>query len=212
MSRREKHPIPGGFVAVPWQLLNSQAYKDLKHSAAKVLPFFLGKPHLSLGDPQAYLVEFTLSWREANKYAGISKSTFSDAIKDIVAKGFIDPVDKGGLRGGDIKAYNIFSLSRRWTNYGKKEFEAINWKTFKPRNNSKPSPKTGGIGSKTEPKRTNQGGGSPISDHLTPCFDCTDDRPNPKNGHYSISSQYGAANKREGVHLSIETEVGAATC
>jgi hypothetical protein len=44
-------------------------------------------------------------------------------------KGFIDPVDKGGLRGWGLSC-NVFRMSDRWKDYGKKDFIKVEWRQF----------------------------------------------------------------------------------
>lgn len=119
------------FVPLIWDILNSKAYKDLPASVAKALPYFLGKIKISFNDPQRYSTEFNFSYPEAHK-KGFAKGTFSGVLKDLIAKGFIDPVDKGGLKGYH-KGYNVFTLSERWKNYGALEFKSIDWRCFQPR-------------------------------------------------------------------------------
>lgn len=128
------------FVALTWEMLNSKAYKDLNYSSAKALPYFLGKYKGAYRDPQRYLLEFPFSYSEAKRY-GFSNSTFSKVIQELVRKGFIDPVDRGGLRG-DSKSYNLFKLSRRWEKYGTEGFEHTEWKCFFPRLKSKATPES----------------------------------------------------------------------
>src|SRR5208283_3666439 len=123
-----KHPP---FVAITWDMLNSKAYEEVTYSAAKALPYFLGKCKRHFYDPQRYRLEFSFSYSEGKRY-GFSPSTFSKVIQELVRKGFIDPVDKGGLRS-DGKSYNLFRLSQRWQKYGKNDFEHIDWKCFEPR-------------------------------------------------------------------------------
>jgi len=119
------------FVPMPWHTLNSKAYVDISPSAAKALPYFLGKYKGPYNDHQRYLLEFSFSYSEGKRY-GFSPSTFSKVIQELVRKGFIDPVDKGGLRS-DGKSYNLFRLSQRWQKYGKDDFEHTDWKCFEPR-------------------------------------------------------------------------------
>lgn len=119
------------FVALTWEMLNSKAYKELNYASAKALPYFLGKFKGGYHDPQRYLSGFSFSYAEANKYM-FSSATFSKIIQELVAKGFIDPVDKGGLRS-DGKSYNLFRLSRRWEKYGAEGFETKNWRCFIPK-------------------------------------------------------------------------------
>lgn len=140
MSRSKKKNKLPPFVALPWVILNSRAYKELNFSATKALPYFLGKVREGYRDPQRYLVEFSFSYSEAKRY-GFASSTFSKVIQELVGKGFIDPVDKGGLRS-DGKSYNLFKLSERWERYGTKEFIHKDWKSFQPRVRTKATPKS----------------------------------------------------------------------
>jgi len=119
------------FVALTWAMLNSKAFKDLNYASAKALPYFIGKIKGSYNDPQRYLTAFPFSYSEACQY-GFSSATFSKVIQGLIAKGFIDPVDKGGLRS-EGKTYNLFKLSRRWLDYGNADFKPLNWKCFLPR-------------------------------------------------------------------------------
>ena len=116
------------FVAFQWVLLNSKVYWDLKPSAAKALPYFLGKPKRPFNDPEMYAKKITFSYNEAKRY-GFSSSTFYKIIVELVGKGFIDPVEKGGLRS-DEKTYNKFKLSRRWEKYDTPEFIPMKWAQF----------------------------------------------------------------------------------
>ena len=132
MFRRKKssNKLPP-FVPLIWDLLNSKAFKDLKHAAAKALPYFLGKYKGAYHDPQRYLHEFPFPYSEG-KRLGFSFSTFHRVIEELVRKGFIDPVDKGGLRSHG-KSYNLFKLSKRWEKYGTTDFESSEWRCFLPR-------------------------------------------------------------------------------
>jgi hypothetical protein len=76
-------------------------------------------------------LEFTFSYKEGERY-GFAPATFSKIIQDLVRFGFIDPVDKGGLRG-DCKSYNLFKLSKRWEEYGTTNFESLEWRCFVPK-------------------------------------------------------------------------------
>lgn len=119
------------FVQLPWKILNGEAYKNLPASPAKALPYFLGKVKRNGSDPQRYIDEFTFSYREA-KRLGFAFATFSKAIQRLVRFGFVDPVDKGGLRG-DSKSCNVFKLSERWEGYGTPGFELLEWRCFIPK-------------------------------------------------------------------------------
>ena len=123
MSKRQNKLPP--FVALPWEILNHKAYKDLTFSAAKALPFFLGKvwsPYRSL---QRYREPFHLPYSEAQGL-GFPKRTFTRVIEELVRKGFIDPVSKGGLKSFGL-GFNTFKLSQRWRKYGTSNFETMEW-------------------------------------------------------------------------------------
>jgi len=92
------------------------------------MPYFLGKPRLPFNDPAYYSAEFEFSYREARRY-GFSNGTFANVIRDLVEKGFINPVEKGGLRGTGGTS-NRFRLSLRWKDYGTACFQDIAWEGF----------------------------------------------------------------------------------
>lgn len=118
------------FVMMPWEILNSKAYKDLPPSAGKALPYFLGKPQRHFRDPMRYEAEWPFTYGEADRY-GFASSTFSQIIKAVIANGFVDPVDKGGLRGNS-RSSSKFRLSKRWEKYGGDDFASLCWETFQP--------------------------------------------------------------------------------
>lgn len=126
------------FVALTWTLLNGTAYQRLSHSAAHALPYFLGKVKLVYNNPQRYQTEFTFSYAEG-KRLGFAVATFYNVIQELIRKGFVDPVDKGGMRS-ECKSNSVFKLSKRWEAYGTKEFEAIEWKCFQPKPRLKTTP------------------------------------------------------------------------
>jgi hypothetical protein len=130
MRQRQRNSLPP-FVPLTWDILNHAAYKELPASAAKALPYFMGKVKVSYRDPHRYSEEFAFSYREASKL-GFASGTWSKVIRDLVAYGWVDPVDRGGLRG-EGKSCSIFRLSRRWEQRGTEEFKEIVWKCFLPR-------------------------------------------------------------------------------
>jgi hypothetical protein len=114
-------------------MLNSEAYKNLPPSPAKALPYFLGKVKRNWNDAQKFTNQFSFSYREGN-WLGFAFATFSKIIQSLVHFGFIDPVDKGGLRS-DCKSSNLFKLSQRWEAFGTTDFEGVEWRCFSPRGN-----------------------------------------------------------------------------
>jgi hypothetical protein len=111
-------------------MLNSDAYKTLPNSSAKILPFFIGKvKDIAFDDPARFEATFDFTYTEAQKRLGYGKSTFYQVIVDLMKYGFIDPVKKGGLRSfGNTSSK--FKLSRRWESYGTFAFQEVDWKTF----------------------------------------------------------------------------------
>jgi len=125
------HKLPP-FVPLTWTMLNSAAYKQLPYSAAKALPYFLGKVKVPCNDPQKHSTVFAFSYTEAKRY-GFANATHHRVIRELMNKGFIDPVDRGGLRGGGL-SNSLFKLSERWIKYDTKDFEDIgDWRQFFPR-------------------------------------------------------------------------------
>jgi len=127
-TRKFSNKLPP-FVPLTWDMLNHKAYKDLPASAAKALPYFLGKIQgIPFKDPARYHKEFYLPFSEASRL-GFSRATFSKIISVLVRFGWIDPVHKGGLRGTGL-GRNTFRLSTRWEAYGKHSFQAFEWREF----------------------------------------------------------------------------------
>lgn len=130
MRDKKRHALPP-FIALPYDLLNSLAYCQLPFAAAKALPYFFAKVKKPYSDPNRYCIEFSLSYREGKRY-GFASGTFARVVRDLVKFGFVDPVDKGGLRS-DGKSCNLFRLSRRWEDFGRSNFHEIDWSCFLPR-------------------------------------------------------------------------------
>lgn len=146
-TRTRKSKLPP-FVAMSWELLNSKAYSVLTHSARACLPYWLGKPKAPFDRSEYFEKEFVFPYPEAQHY-GFAKATFAKIIRELVAKGFIDPKDKGGLRGDGL-SYNRFVLSKRWMKFNTPEFEEVSWSQFQPRSKRKPVQKRNSTSSKTE--------------------------------------------------------------
>lgn len=136
MGRKKKQYKITYFVAVPWEILNSRAYKSLPPSAAKALPYFLGNKEtqkIDFRDPSRCDVPFTFRYSEAERL-GFAKRTFHQVLSDLMKFGFIDPVTKGGMRGCGFTR-SKFKLSLRWKLYGTPEFVEIRkWEHFPQQN------------------------------------------------------------------------------
>ena len=94
-----------------------------------MLPYFLGKVKLAVDrDPKFYETHFEFTYTEANKF-GCARRTFYNVLLQLVKKGFIDPVYKGGLRGGGLTS-SKFKLSKRWKYYGTGSFVDVDFRNF----------------------------------------------------------------------------------
>jgi len=122
------------FVPLTWEMLNHKAYKDLPFAASKALPYFLGKVKMDYNDSNRFNAAFSFSYKEA-ALLGFATATFSKVITDLIKYGFLDPRDKGGLRG-DGKSNSLFCLSERWKLSGQSDFKFVDWKCFFPRQKS----------------------------------------------------------------------------
>lgn len=125
MAREKQQAKLPPFIAITWNMVNSKAYKSLKHSSGKALPYFLGKGRNKTDEHRIY---FEFSYSEA-KRLGFSQATFFNVISELMRMGFIDPIFKGGLRGYR-KSNSKFALSDRWVNFGTPDFKEIEWKEF----------------------------------------------------------------------------------
>jgi hypothetical protein len=143
MTRTRKGGNSSPFVMIPWDVLNSKAYKELPPSSAKALPYFLVKPgkeaKLTPFKAEFYNHHFAFPYREA-KVLGFASGTFATIIQMLVRYGFIDPVERGGKRSFGYSK-NVFKPSWRWKDYGKPEFKVVEWYQTIPKLKASPSPK-----------------------------------------------------------------------
>jgi hypothetical protein len=128
MKKKKYKPIPGGYVTMPWNMLNSKAYITLPPTSRAMLPYFLGKVRIPCTETQHYYAEFSFTYSEATKY-GCARRSFYRVIEGLMGYGFIDPVLKGGMIGGR-ETGSIFRLSKRWEKYGTAVFEKVTWAQF----------------------------------------------------------------------------------
>ena len=111
---------PPAYIQLPYKVVNSEAYKELKHAARGILPQMYGKARYRHDDPNIYERVFEFSYREAKRFK-YSSSTYYEAMSDMRKRGFIDKVRQGGSHG-EHKATNLYRLSRRWELFGTDEF------------------------------------------------------------------------------------------
>lgn len=126
-NQKRSQTNQGLYTKVHLTLLHSEAFRSLSPSAGKILPVFLLKGQYSTHKKITYF-EFTHT--EAENKFGMSRGTFSRAFKELIEKGFIDPVGvPGGLRGLN-KTNNKYVLSGRWKHYDTSAFIRKTYQDF----------------------------------------------------------------------------------
>lgn len=108
MSRGKKVKGPP-FVAVFYETLNSEAFKQLSGTATKVFLLMLAKVKVPLNGSARYNEAFAISYTEIGSW-GISRCAASRAIKELVDLGLVEVKAKGGLKGCNGTA-NKYALS-----------------------------------------------------------------------------------------------------
>ena len=108
--------LPGTWV--DRDMFESKAFLSLKGFAPQLLILFLGKRQMlkygRKGKEKKICVNrdsLTFAYVEARKKYGITKSRFSRAIDELLAKGFITIVHQGG---GFKQDKSIYALSEKW--------------------------------------------------------------------------------------------------
>jgi hypothetical protein len=127
-NRRKKYSLKRKVWIEP-EMMESEVYRSLSGKAMWVVQRFHQKIHWeerrvpgSGRKEKIYLKDnLAFTYDEAIKF-GISRSRFSDILKELVAKGFIDVEYQGGCYGRD---YSRYKLSDRWRKWGTPEFEKV---------------------------------------------------------------------------------------
>lgn len=114
-KRNQKERLPP-FAAILNEEMLSQAYAELKPSAAKAYPHFKRFDGIRR-KKEGYNGTFDFTYSEALKL-GFARRTFSEIIEDLNAKGFINIIEQGGMRGCR-RSNSKYRLSERWRDYGK---------------------------------------------------------------------------------------------
>ena len=122
---KKKNRRGPAFVPLFLNVLNSNAYINMRYSAKSLLPYLMAKVKTDFHDPARYQIVFEFSYTESRRY-GFSNDTTEKALRQLIWTGFIDPVTKGGLRGFG-KTSSTYRLSERWNLYGTQAHETIDW-------------------------------------------------------------------------------------
>ena len=107
-----------GFVRLPHNLIESDAYKQLSATATRAFTYF--RRDLKSG----HQTEVVLTFGQAQKYGVCdSSTTFCKVKKELVKHGLLDPVDGGGLN-----APAVFKLTERWRQFNTDQFNEVPYK------------------------------------------------------------------------------------
>lgn len=123
MKHKNKYQLKRN-VWVPYEMLDSVAFKELSAKGIQVLLRFMQKrtwnkrPRKGVEYCNTGLV---FTYEEA-QYLGISKSRFNELIRQLVELGFIEVEHQGGAYGRDFSRY---AYSERWNAYGTDHFKEI---------------------------------------------------------------------------------------
>lgn len=112
-KRKKSNKINGKFSVIEHEVTKSKAFQELKIHAKWLYVEF----KLRFKGDNKYNIKFTQT--EARDIMGIN--TFIKARNQLIEKGFIDVIRRGGL----WKQPAIFGLSERWRKYGTTEFKKV---------------------------------------------------------------------------------------
>lgn len=112
-------------VRVPWEMIESEAFKKLGGSALRTLIRFLQKHRWESGRRSRKLVfvkdPHPFTQAEA-KHFGVGKTQHTNNINKLIQIGFMDLDHQGGAYGQD---YSRYLLSERWRDYGTENFHEV---------------------------------------------------------------------------------------
>ena len=127
--QNEKERSKGFYVIIGFDLLHSDAYRDLNYGPSlKALTWFhekikLKKNKRSAGRSKYERINGKICFLyEEAVLRGLSRRQFSTALQDLFAHGFIDIIKPGSGRRGDFTEYD---LSQRWRDFGKPGFKEL---------------------------------------------------------------------------------------
>ena len=114
MARKKKgKKIQGCFVPLEHRLLDSRAFHALTNNSKIAFTYF------RRDRKNGYQMDLTLTLKQAKGYGVCgSPTTFTKIKRELVAYGFLDPLNPGGLNEPAV-----FRESSRWKKWGTPEFE-----------------------------------------------------------------------------------------
>lgn len=121
MSKKKKNKIDGNFTIIEHKLINSEAFKGLSLYAKWLYVEFKLRFY---GDNKNHII---FTQKEIKKIMSIN--TFYRSRAELIERGFIDIVERGGLENRPM----IYGLSDRWKKFGTKNFVKVNIKDILPK-------------------------------------------------------------------------------
>jgi DNA-binding PadR family transcriptional regulator len=110
---------------IPWQMLETEAFRSLSATGIRVLIRFLQKRNWHKEARTRKIIfhnsGLAFTYAEAN-YMDISTSQFHTVLKKLLEVGFIDIEHQGG---GLARDYSRYAVSDRWRDYGTDAFKAV---------------------------------------------------------------------------------------
>jgi hypothetical protein len=103
VSRKRKNRIPGGFVIVPYVMMDTEAWKNLSGNAIKI---YL-EIHKRNWEGIKYGEEFIMPYGYYRDKTGISKPAFYKILKSLTEQGFLEKTEHGGLFGKASKYKSV---------------------------------------------------------------------------------------------------------
>lgn len=120
-KKKNRNKIDGSYSVIEHNITNSKVWKGLKAHAKWLYMEFKLRFH---GDNREHII---FTYNEAIKIMSIN--TFIRARNQLIERGFIDVIKRGGLENQPA----IYGLSDRWKKYGTKDFVKVEIKDILPK-------------------------------------------------------------------------------
>lgn len=120
-KKKKKREYDGHFAGIDEKVMRSEAWKGLK---ANTKWLYFEYKYRFYGDNDHNII---FTYQEAEKIMSIK--TFVKSRNQLIERGFIDVIRRGGLEKQPI----IYGLSNRWKKYGSEEFIKVKIKDILPR-------------------------------------------------------------------------------
>ena len=120
-KKKNKREFDGQFTGIEHRILKSEAMKGLK---ANTKWLYFEFKYRFYGDNPKHII---FTYKEAKEI--MSESTFVKSRNQLIERGLIDVVRRGGLE----KQSTLYGLSDRWRKFGTKDFIKVDLKKIFPR-------------------------------------------------------------------------------